>query len=104
MLLNQSLKLDKGKVILRNTVDDEYAAKAAYTRRRELNIEGNAKGWSRERTLMHAARIPAEAFAYDPNLIEYQNLRAAGNREEASRYLLRFLQENPQFRCSEAVL
>lgn len=103
-MINQQLKLDGDKVILRNTIEDNPVAKSAREVRAEHNLNGNAKGWMRERTMMHAARIPVEAFLYDNNLVEFSRLRSAGNKEAASRYLIKFLQENPQFRCSEARL
>lgn len=104
MLVRQELKVDGGKVRLRNVVDDREAEKAAYARRRELALAGNARGISAEGTLQHVAMIPEEVYHFDPLCREYQRLRAAKNPEEARRVLRLFLSLNPQYRCSEAKL
>jgi hypothetical protein len=104
MLVSQELKVDRDKVYLRNVTDDAAAARAAYERRRDLALAGNARGFSAGGTLQHVAMIPEEVYHFDPLCREYQRLRAAGNPEEARRVLRLFLGLNPQYRASEAKL
>lgn len=104
MLIHQELKLDKGSVALRNVTDDTAEAMAAHERRKSLNLAGNPKGWTDERTMQHVAQIPEDVYHFDPLCREYQRLRAAGNPEEARRVLRLFLRMNPQYRPSEASL
>lgn len=104
MLVRQELRLDRGRVFLRNVTDDEAAAKAAYERRRDLTMAGNVKGLSAGGTLQHVAMIPEDVYHFDPLCREYQRLRAADNPVEARRVLRLFLRMNPQYRASEARL
>ena len=104
MIIHQQLKIDGDKVILRNVTEDDPVAKAARARRSELNLDGNAKGWSAGRTLMHAAMIDPDVYFHDPLCREMQRLKAAGNHEAARRVLRLFLSLNPQYRCSAARL
>lgn len=100
MLIHQELRLGPGGVVrLRNVTDDAYESRLAHDRRREHCEAGNPKGWSEGRTLQHiATEVPSD----DPMIRYYLDLRAAGNREEATKVLRVFLQMNPQYRASEA--
>jgi hypothetical protein len=102
MLIHQELKLDNGRVALRNVTEDTEEARAADARRKALNLAGNPSGWTAERTMQHVAQIPEDVYHFDPLCREYQRLRAAGNPEEARRVLRLFLRMNPQYRASEA--
>lgn len=102
MLVHQELRVNKGKVTLRNVTDDDKAGEAARDARCGYASSDNPKGYNKGKTMAHVAAIPPEIMFHDPMCLEFMRLRSAGNMEEARRVLRVFLQINPQFRASSA--
>lgn len=94
--LRQELSVDSSEnVLLRNTYDDEAAARRNYELRKD-----NPKGMNATGTMQHRAGIPAYEFLYQPHLRDFLIYSEFGDYVNAKKSLNKYLEENPQFKVA----
>lgn len=88
MIVKQKFYERDGKTVLRNTIDVSQAIGMA----REAS-ETQARG----KNLVPLGYIPPEYWNFDPWLLEAKKARAAGDRHEYQKYVMKFFRVHPEF-------
>lgn len=89
MIQKQELyETDDGKVRIRNTIDISQAIAMA----KDVS-EHRARG----KNMVPLGYIPPEYWSFDPWLLEAKRARAAGDKHEYQKYVMKFFRLHPEF-------
>ncbi len=93
MLINQTIKRDGNKVILRNTVDVSAEIQAA----KALTEQGGGRFGDKNSESVMMGYIPPVMWKLDPWLIDAQRAKHEGDRKRYQDRIKKFFELNPAF-------
>lgn len=89
MIISQKMyETDDGKLHVRNTIDISQAVAMA---------KDVSERQSRGKDMVPLGYIPPEYWNFDPWLLEAKKARAAGDKHEYQKYVLKFFRLHPEF-------